>query len=87
MGLLYLFSLLFHYEEPNILGLKWLGQKNQWSSPGNRRAYSEHFPPGLSPGIPCQQNGHTRLQPLWYSPLLLLKWPALLIFKTCDCSL
>ena len=27
----------------------------------------------FSPGLPCQQNGHTGLQPLWRSILLLLK--------------
>ena len=35
-------------------------------------------------GLTCQQNGHTELQPLWLSLLLILKCPVPLICKTCD---
>ena len=62
--------------------------KKAWSEtsmvwPHNRRSYSTHYPPGFSPGLPFQQNRHIGLQHLWSSLLLLFKWTAPLICRTC----
>ena len=72
-GRLYLFSFLIRHE-----GL------NPWSGPGILIAYSVHFPPVFSLGLPCQQTGRTELKPLWKNLPLLLKWPALLICIAYD---
>ena len=68
---------------PGYLKVKRLVQTHQGSGPGNQRDYRSHLPHGFSPGLPCEQNGHTGLKPLCNSLLLLLKWPALFSCKTC----
>ena len=76
-------------QRPISVKIKRLDQTHQFSDPGSLIYYTVHFPPRFSPGIPCQQNGHTVIQPLWHSLLLLLKLPVPLICKNssfCLCN-
>ena len=81
-GHLFSFSFLLHYEDPNTLRWKTIGQTYQWSIPENWITCSDHFTPGFSPGFKCQKTGNTGLQPLCHSILLIFKCPALFISRT-----
>ena len=68
---------------------KYFNMKSTWSDisivcPQKSKILLSPFPHGFSTVLPCQQNGHTGIRHLWCILLPLLKWPALLSFKTCD---
>ena len=80
-GLLILVLLPSSSWRPEYFIVKRLGQKHQWSGPGNQIAYWDHFYLGFNRGSHINKNEQKGLQSLWHSLLLLMKWPSLLSCK------